>query len=75
VTRHRVTGANQRHLLAECAGAATAGLQWTVKADTLTAGSGHTVADAVNDAIRAAITRLVHHGEADFGAHTVWSTS
>ncbi|MFG2358668.1 hypothetical protein [Streptomyces sp. NPDC048521] len=46
------------------------GQRWTVKADTLTAGSGHTVADAVNDAIRAAITRLVHNREADFGAHT-----
>ncbi|MGW4568213.1 hypothetical protein ACWEN3_39590 [Streptomyces sp. NPDC004561] len=44
--------------------------QWTVKADTLTAGSGHTVADAGNDAVRAAILRLVHNHEADFGAYT-----
>ncbi|MEU2931150.1 hypothetical protein ABZ636_40175 [Streptomyces sp. NPDC007251] len=44
--------------------------RWTVKADTLTAGSGHTVADAVNDAIRAAILRLVDNREADFGAYT-----
>ncbi|WP_445517556.1 hypothetical protein [Streptomyces sp. NEAU-174] len=29
--------------------------RWTVKADTLTAGSGHAVTDAVNDAVRAAI--------------------
>ncbi|MFI6355581.1 hypothetical protein ACIBJF_23600 [Streptomyces sp. NPDC050743] len=46
------------------------GPQWTVKADTLTAGSGHTVADAVNDAIRAAILRLVDNHEVDFGAYT-----
>ncbi|MET8897978.1 hypothetical protein [Streptomyces albogriseolus] len=46
------------------------GQQWTVKADTLTAGSGHTVADAVNDAIRAAILRLVDDHEVDFGAYT-----
>ncbi|MGW3046204.1 hypothetical protein ACWC9T_40975 [Kitasatospora sp. NPDC001159] len=44
--------------------------QWTVKADTLTAGSDHTVADAVNDAIRAAILRLVDNREVDFGAYT-----
>ncbi|MEU9446055.1 hypothetical protein AB0D42_35355 [Streptomyces sp. NPDC048304] len=46
------------------------GQRWSVKADTLTAGSGHTVADAVNDAIRAAILRLVDNREADFGAYT-----
>ncbi|MFI1169105.1 hypothetical protein ACH4UM_37480 [Streptomyces sp. NPDC020801] len=46
------------------------GQQWTVKADTLTAGSGHMVADAVNDAIRAAILRLVDNHEVDFGAYT-----
>ena len=44
--------------------------QWTVKADTLTAGPGHTVDDAVNDAARAAITRLVENHEVDFGAYT-----
>ncbi|WP_433455188.1 hypothetical protein ACQPXS_44750 [Streptomyces sp. CA-142005] len=44
--------------------------QWTVKADTLTARSDHTVTDAVNDAIRAAILRLVDDHEADFGAYT-----
>ncbi|MFE2478037.1 hypothetical protein [Streptomyces sp. NPDC059389] len=44
--------------------------QWTVKADTLTAGPGHTVADAVNDAIRAAILHLIDNREADFGAYT-----
>ncbi|ALV31329.1 hypothetical protein [Streptomyces sp. CdTB01] len=44
--------------------------QWTVKADTLTAGSDHAVADAVNEAIRAAILRLVGNREADFGAYT-----
>ncbi|MCQ4083928.1 hypothetical protein NGB36_25900 [Streptomyces sp. RB6PN25] len=46
------------------------GQQWTVKADTLTAGSGHTVSDAVNDAIRGAILRLVDNHEVDFGAYT-----
>ncbi|MFE5766983.1 hypothetical protein ACFQ7O_01240 [Streptomyces sp. NPDC056485] len=46
------------------------GQQWTVKADTLTAGTGHTVADAVNDAIRASILRLIDNREADFGAYT-----
>lgn len=46
------------------------GQQWTVKADTLTAGAGHAVADAVNDAIRAAILRLVENREAEFGAYT-----
>ncbi|MFF9646629.1 hypothetical protein [Kitasatospora aureofaciens] len=44
--------------------------QWTVKADTLTAGSDHTVTDAVNDAIRAAITRLVQSHEVDLDAYT-----
>ncbi|MGW0999047.1 hypothetical protein [Streptomyces sp. NPDC002520] len=44
--------------------------RWTVKADTLTAGSDHTVDDAVNDAIRAAITRLVHSHEVDLDAYT-----
>lgn len=39
--------------------------RWTVKADTLTAGSGHAVADAVNEAVRAAITRLVENREVD----------
>ena len=34
-------------------------LRWTVKADTLTAGPGHTVTDAVNEAVRDAIARLV----------------
>lgn len=33
--------------------------RWTVKADTLTAGSGHTVDEAVNDAVRVAITHLI----------------
>ncbi|MFH8804499.1 hypothetical protein ACH4F6_33820 [Streptomyces sp. NPDC017936] len=44
------------------------GQQWTVKADTLAAGSGHMVAGAVSDAIRAAILRLVDHHEVDLGA-------
>ncbi|WP_369228611.1 hypothetical protein AB5J52_49200 (plasmid) [Streptomyces sp. R39] len=44
--------------------------QWTVKADTLTAGSGHTVDDAVNDAARASITRLVQNREVDLDAYT-----
>ncbi|TQJ92337.1 hypothetical protein [Streptomyces sp. SLBN-31] len=44
--------------------------QWTVKADTLTAGADHAVADVVNDAIRNAILRLVRNREADFGAYT-----
>ncbi|MFI5672797.1 hypothetical protein [Streptomyces sp. NPDC051704] len=46
------------------------GQQWTVKADTLTAGSGHTVTDAVNHAIRAAILSLVDNREAGFDAYT-----
>ncbi|MFF7730900.1 hypothetical protein [Streptomyces sp. NPDC008001] len=44
--------------------------RWTVKADTLTAGSGHAVEDAVNDAVRAAITRLVEKREVDLDAYT-----
>ncbi|MFE3032981.1 hypothetical protein ACFXKY_15220 [Streptomyces canus] len=39
------------------------GPRWTVKADTLTAGSGPSIDDAVNDAVRAAITRLVQDCE------------
>ncbi|MEV6022158.1 hypothetical protein [Streptomyces sp. NPDC052036] len=46
------------------------GHQWTVKADTLTAGPGHAVADAVNEEVRAAITRLVERHEVDWGAYT-----
>ncbi|MDT9686669.1 hypothetical protein RND61_32085 [Streptomyces sp. TRM76323] len=46
------------------------GPRWTVKADTLTAGSGHSVDDTVNDAMRAAITRLVHNREVDADAYT-----
>ncbi|WP_243762217.1 hypothetical protein [Streptomyces sp. Tu 3180] len=44
--------------------------RWTVKADTLTAGSGHAVDDAVNDAVRAAITCLVENCEVDLDAYT-----
>lgn len=40
------------------------GEHWTVKADALTAGPGHVVADAVNVALRAAIVRLVRAREA-----------
>ncbi|WP_260470769.1 hypothetical protein [Streptomyces sp. RP5T] len=43
--------------------------RWTVKADTLTAGPGHAVTEAVNDAVRAAITRLVQSHEADLDAY------
>ncbi|MFF4625639.1 hypothetical protein [Nonomuraea jabiensis] len=43
--------------------------RWTVKADTLTVGSGHAVDDAVNDAVRAAITRLVENREVDLDAY------
>jgi hypothetical protein len=45
--------------------------RWTVKADTLIAGPGHTVADpdAVNDAVRAAITRLVQNREVELDAY------
>ncbi|MFE7394185.1 hypothetical protein [Streptomyces sp. NPDC057582] len=42
----------------------------TVKADTLTAGSGHAVADAVSDAIRAVIARLIQSHEVDLDAYT-----
>ncbi|MFD8257717.1 hypothetical protein [Streptomyces griseoluteus] len=44
--------------------------RWTVKADTLTAGPGHAVADAVNEEVRAAIARLVERREVDWGAYT-----
>ncbi|MEV0982595.1 hypothetical protein [Streptomyces sp. NPDC049915] len=44
--------------------------RWTVKADTLTAGSGHTVADAVNEEVQTTITRLVQRREVDWGAYT-----
>ncbi|MFE7713341.1 hypothetical protein ACFU6I_48325 [Streptomyces sp. NPDC057486] len=44
--------------------------RWTVKAGTLTAGSGHVVADAVSDAIRAVIARLVQSHEVDLDAYT-----
>jgi hypothetical protein len=47
----------------------TDGPLWTVKADTLTAGSGHHVDDAVNDAVRAAITRLVRNREVGADAY------
>ncbi|WP_234325667.1 hypothetical protein [Streptomyces sp. NRRL S-146] len=46
------------------------GPRWTVKADTLTAGPGHSVDDTVNDAIRAASSRLVHNREVDTDAYT-----
>ncbi|MET8954770.1 hypothetical protein ACWEO4_45295 [Streptomyces sp. NPDC004393] len=46
------------------------GHRWTVKADTLTAGPGQAVADAVNEEVRAAITRLVERREVDWGAYT-----
>ncbi|MCM2515314.1 hypothetical protein NC658_18940 [Streptomyces griseoincarnatus] len=46
------------------------GRHWTVKADTLTTGSGPRVTDAANDAIRTAILRLVDAREVDFGACT-----
>ncbi|MEU0003914.1 hypothetical protein ABZ079_06335 [Streptomyces sp. NPDC006314] len=45
------------------------GQRWTVKADTLTAGHGHAVADAVSEEIRAAINRLVQRHEVDWGAY------
>ncbi|MFJ8098731.1 hypothetical protein [Streptomyces griseofuscus] len=45
------------------------GQHWTVKADTLTAGSGRRVSDAVNEAIRTAILWLVDNHEVDFGAY------
>ncbi|MGW3141436.1 hypothetical protein [Streptomyces sp. NPDC001139] len=43
--------------------------QWTVKADTLPAGPGHTVSETVHEAIRAAMTRLVDRREADLDAY------
>ncbi|MGW0926967.1 hypothetical protein ACWD3J_49810 [Streptomyces sp. NPDC002755] len=45
------------------------GTRWTVKADTLTAGPGHSVDDSVNDAVRAAITRLVRNREVGADAY------
>ncbi|WP_406448753.1 hypothetical protein OH768_00230 [Streptomyces sp. NBC_01622] len=45
------------------------GPRWTVKADTLTAGSGHSVDDTVNDAARAAVTRLIHRHEVGADAY------
>lgn len=51
------------------------GPQWTVKADTLTASPGHFVDDTVNDAVRAAITRLVNHREVGSDASQGRSTS
>ncbi|KAF5993656.1 hypothetical protein BOG92_019315 [Streptomyces sp. WAC00263] len=35
------------------------GQRWTVKADTLAAGPGHTIVDSTYDAIRAAVIRLI----------------
>ncbi len=46
------------------------GPRWTVKADTLTAGPGHSVDDTVNDAVRNAINRLVHHREVGVDAYS-----
>jgi phosphoribosylamine-glycine ligase len=43
--------------------------RWSVKADTLTAGSGHVAADDVNEAVRAAIARLVQSHEVDWSAY------
>ncbi|MDR6975989.1 hypothetical protein J2X68_002677 [Streptomyces sp. 3330] len=45
------------------------GPRWTVKADTLTAGHGHLVEEAVNDAVRAAIARLVDRREVGADAY------
>lgn len=45
------------------------GQRWTVKVDALTAGAGHTVGDAVNDALRAAIIHLVREREAGADAY------
>ncbi|MEU6664009.1 hypothetical protein [Streptomyces sp. NPDC046821] len=39
------------------------GGRWTVKADTLTAGPRHTIADTTYNAIRAAVIRLIHARE------------
>ncbi|MFJ9847600.1 hypothetical protein ACIRYZ_45730 [Kitasatospora sp. NPDC101155] len=44
--------------------------QWNVKADTLTAGPDHAVEDTVNDAVRAAITRLIQRHEVNPDAYT-----
>ncbi|WP_244189695.1 hypothetical protein [Streptomyces incarnatus] len=41
-----------------------------MKADTLTAGSGHVVADTVSEAIRDVISRLVQSHEVDLDAYT-----
>ncbi|TQJ92748.1 hypothetical protein FBY22_3663 [Streptomyces sp. SLBN-31] len=43
--------------------------RWTVKADTLPAGPGHTVENAVNDAAQAAIARLVQSREIELDAY------
>ncbi|MFF9817812.1 hypothetical protein [Streptomyces sp. NPDC014006] len=45
------------------------GPRWTVKADTLTAGPGHSVDDTVNNAVRAAITRLARNHEVGLDAY------
>ncbi|MFB6962104.1 hypothetical protein ACFCYB_35245 [Streptomyces sp. NPDC056309] len=46
------------------------GPTWTVKADTLTAGPEHSVDDAVNNAVRDAIARLVRKREVGLDAYT-----
>ncbi|MCK7625199.1 hypothetical protein MUU72_19160 [Streptomyces sp. RS10V-4] len=46
------------------------GPRWTVKADTLTAGPEFSLDDAVNDAVRDAITRLVRIREVGLDAYT-----
>ncbi|MFL5996388.1 MAG: hypothetical protein ACJ736_19115 [Streptomyces sp.] len=46
------------------------GPRWTVKADTLTAGPGHSVDDTVNDAVRAAIARMIDIREVGPDAYT-----
>ncbi|MFF4260401.1 hypothetical protein ACFY1L_55715 [Streptomyces sp. NPDC001663] len=45
------------------------GPHWTVKADTLTAGPTHSLEDTVNDAVRAAIVRIVHTREVGADAY------
>ncbi|MEU0946844.1 hypothetical protein ABZ379_29475 [Streptomyces canus] len=45
------------------------GQRWTVKADALTAGPGHSVDEAANEALRAAIVRLVHERQAGSDAY------
>ncbi|MFF9403323.1 hypothetical protein [Streptomyces sp. NPDC014744] len=45
------------------------GPRWTVKADTLTAGPEYSLDDAVNDAVRAAIDRLVRNREVGLDAY------